>query len=208
MISSPSADYSLSEFSVIFHLHHIRFHYGETCGGVWGRDIYYHTPKPADGILLLMVRALDSILHETGSERDARSRPLLMAIREQLRHELELAASRTSSPCHPVLLRVRGFLENNFHCGINCSTVCDELNINRSYASTLFHHEFGISMSDYLLHLRMNAAKFLLSSRQELKIAEIADYCGFQDPNYFIRVFRQQTEMTPGKYRDLHKPKN
>ncbi|MGA7882731.1 MAG: helix-turn-helix transcriptional regulator [Terrimicrobiaceae bacterium] len=47
---------------------------------------------------------------------------------------------------------------------------------------------------------RMQLAKDLLNDPQR-NIAEIGWACGFNAPSYFIRVFRQQTGVTPRTYR-------
>ena len=47
----------------------------------------------------------------------------------------------------------------------------------------------------------MEHAKLLLTS-PEISIGEIADLCGYSSANYFIRVFRSNTLLTPMKYRE------
>jgi transcriptional regulator GlxA family with amidase domain len=43
------------------------------------------------------------------------------------------------------------------------------------------------------------ASDYLLDSN--LTIEQIAQKCGFSDPDYFRRVFRQHTGISPGDYR-------
>lgn len=190
----------VDSFSVIFHLHHVRILYGINRNGV-PVNFYYHTPKPAGGTLLLLVRALDSVVREVGCPREERCRPLLQALMRQLYYEVERSGKEAAAIRNPLSVRIKNFMDHNYQANINCSTVCDILKINRSYASTIFREDFGITMIDYLLRLRMDAAKFLLGSEQKLKIDDIANYCGFDDVCYFIRVFRQQTGLTPAKFR-------
>lgn len=57
-------------------------------------------------------------------------------------------------------------------------------------------------MSEYITSLRMEHAKLLLTS-PEISIGEIADLCGYSSANYFIRVFRSNTLLTPMKYREV-----
>ena len=97
--------------------------------------------------------------------------------------------------------KIKYHLECNFFKFINCSVICDELGVNRSYASQIFHRNFGMTMSDYLLDLRLDAAKKMLSSPDDLKICDIARLCGFQDSGYFSRIFRKHTNFTPLEYR-------
>lgn len=187
--------------SIIFHLHHIRLHYCHFDRNRPLANFYYHTPKPAEGVLLHLMKALDIIINESGPFREERCRSLLEAVGTQLYHELEKSLLQDDTQSHAVSRQIKGYLDHNFTCNINCSLVCEALGINRSYGSTVFHSDFGVSMANYLLKLRMDAARHLLSSEHKLKIEEISRFCAFQDTGYFIRVFRQETGMTPGEYR-------
>lgn len=188
--------------SIIFHMHHIRLNYCHFKDGKTLTNIYYHTPEPANGALLRMSQALDAVIHDSagGTTRDARSLPLIEAIAAQLYCELE--GSSRQVPRNPQSQRLKDYLDHNFHRPINCSTVCDDLGINRTYGSMIFHADFGITMMEYLLRLRLDAAKFLLNSQHDLKVEEIARFCAFQSSGYFIRVFRSRFGLTPGEFRD------
>ena len=41
-----------------------------------------------------------------------------------------------------------------------------------------------------------------------MPIAEIACAVGFDDQSYFTRIFKKQTSMAPGKYREQRSQKN
>lgn len=76
----------------------------------------------------------------------------------------------------------------------------------RSFLSTrqlerLFHQFFQTTPSQYLNDKRISRAKELLASDINLNINQIAENCGFNDSNYFSRVFRKQTELSPREYR-------
>ena len=73
--------------------------------------------------------------------------------------------------------------------------------MNPTYVSHAFVEKTGISFSTWLRGLRMDHAKKLLTS-SKLSITEIASMSGYNDTSQFIRIFRQETGMTPKKYRD------
>jgi len=52
----------------------------------------------------------------------------------------------------------------------------------------------------FLLHTRLERARYLLDD-SDLSIKQIAHACGFADPNYFSRIFRQRHGQSPGAYR-------
>lgn len=49
--------------------------------------------------------------------------------------------------------------------------------------------------------MRIQKAQNLLSEQPNLSVAEIAYACGFSTPQYFNRVFKEQTGYTPAEYR-------
>lgn len=75
-----------------------------------------------------------------------------------------------------------------------------QLGIHRSSLTRIFNAALGIAPGDYLAGMRLQNAKSLLKETT-LPIAEIARQCGYDDANYFSRLFRQRCGMTPKAYR-------
>ena len=195
----PQATYG--GFSIVFHTHHIRLHYVRFEKGEIAENIYCYTDKPCDGALQMMCQALDIAIHNIESNRDEICRPLAEALVNQLYSELLQSFHSAMDETSQLARKIKYHLECNFSENINCSLICDELGINRSYASQIFHRNFGITMNDYLFDLRIAAAKKLLTSSDRLKIADIAELCGFQDSGYFSRAFRRKMKCTPLEFR-------
>jgi AraC-like DNA-binding protein len=69
---------------------------------------------------------------------------------------------------------------------------------------SLFRKEFkrytGFSPVQYQIQLRIQKSKNLLSTTN-LPVKEIAHQLGFESNNYFSRIFRQKTGMTPSDFR-------
>jgi AraC-like DNA-binding protein len=74
------------------------------------------------------------------------------------------------------------------------------LGCSADYLSRRFREERGITLTAWITRERMDTAKDLLADPQR-NVAEICWACGFNAPSYFIRVFRQQTGITPRAYR-------
>lgn len=66
-----------------------------------------------------------------------------------------------------------------------------------------FKREMGVSPSQYIVDLRINKAKELLVSTRQ-PVSAIAQQIGYADTSAFIRKFRQQTGVTPGKFREWY----
>ncbi|MEI3004644.1 MAG: helix-turn-helix transcriptional regulator [Victivallales bacterium] len=80
--------------------------------------------------------------------------------------------------------------------------VAERLRITPNHLTKLFRHEMGMSALDYVQNLRLRHAAELLRENS-LNIQEIALESGFEDPNYFTRLFRQRHGMTPTRFRRI-----
>lgn len=56
---------------------------------------------------------------------------------------------------------------------------------------------------DYLTGMRVEKAKELLTG-SNLKIKEVCERLGYSNINYFIKVFKDATGVTPGDYRRMN----
>lgn len=77
------------------------------------------------------------------------------------------------------------------------------LNVSKSYFSSAFKARTGRTFVEYLTAVRMDRAKFLLSSTS-LCTYEIAEQTGFSDPHYFSVTFKRCVGLTPRDYREAN----
>ena len=75
------------------------------------------------------------------------------------------------------------------------------MHLNTSYFSTLFKKFVGKGFNDYIIELRLAHVKENLATTSD-KIKNIAAAEGFNDYQYFIKVFKKNTGLTPGQYRE------
>lgn len=59
----------------------------------------------------------------------------------------------------------------------------------------------GTTPAQYILHLRLEQSRVLLTEHSEWPIIEVAECCGFSDQPNFTRVFRRVYGITPGAAR-------
>lgn len=76
----------------------------------------------------------------------------------------------------------------------------EALNVNASYLSTLFKKETGLTLTDYVNRKRVEHAIYLLNST-DLPISAVGQRCGIQDDNYFTKIFKKYTTITPKQFR-------
>ena len=84
---------------------------------------------------------------------------------------------------------------------LSLKAIAAQLNVNPSYLSNLFHKECGCTLTEFVNRQRVEKAAFLLS-KGNLLVQDVAAECGIQDANYFIKLFKKYTGMTPNRYRE------
>lgn len=100
----------------------------------------------------------------------------------------------------PVIRKVVDYISGSFNSTITLKAMADQFGINSSYLSTLFKKETGKSFTEYIMETRMTFAMQLLL-QTDLPISAIAVECGIPDNNYFARIFKARTGMSPLQYR-------
>lgn len=100
---------------------------------------------------------------------------------------------------------VRNLIESSFaDPDLSVERLAEKLNMHRGSLSRAFSKAYGTSISDYIIHTRLQAAMTMLKE-SSLSIREIAEYCGFSSGNYFAKVFSAKTSFTPKDFRDKYK---
>lgn len=78
--------------------------------------------------------------------------------------------------------------------------VAAALGITSNYLSNVFSKHHGVPFKRYLQQFRIQKAqKTLLET--DFSISEVAIMNGFEDPNYFAKIFKEYTSQSPNRYR-------
>ena len=96
------------------------------------------------------------------------------------------------------------FVKNNYSKGIMVNDIAKHLCVSRSYLYILFNNTLGISPKDYLSNFKITKASELLKLT-DYSIEEIANSCGYKNPEVFSAIFKTKFELTPTKYRAAHR---
>jgi len=123
-------------------------------------------------------------------------RSILEAMQNLLRHW------RDEASLMPQLIRFRDQLYA--HIGdihFDLSAAIASSGYSPSHLRRLFREQYGCSPVQYFNQLKVQLAKEeLLRSASVQSIGQIAHRCGFSDPYYFSRVFKQVTGQTPSQF--------
>jgi two-component system response regulator YesN len=93
------------------------------------------------------------------------------------------------------------YIENNFADRELClEDVAHHIDRNPAYVSHLISHKQGISFRQLLTDIRLREAKRLLTETN-MSVQEIAYKTGFNNSNYFSRMFKEKTGISPRTFR-------
>ncbi len=108
--------------------------------------------------------------------------------------------SNNSSKKNILFVQALQFIRNNYETDIQISELADSLAIDRTYLHRLFKQELNMSPKEYLTEVRIRKAKELLTNT-DYPINTIAQSVGYEDPQQFSKVFKQNTNLTPSSFR-------
>lgn len=96
----------------------------------------------------------------------------------------------------------RNQIITSFASDISASSIARALGCNTDYLGRVYKLSFNTTITEDINSTRLNYAKKMLLSGK-MRIEEIMDASGFNDPAYFRRSFRKKFNMTPGRFRKV-----
>ncbi|MFV0502412.1 MAG: helix-turn-helix transcriptional regulator [Lachnospirales bacterium] len=101
-----------------------------------------------------------------------------------------------------ILEKVKRYIEDNyFNEDLSTSVLSSYYNVSLGYLSTMYKKKYGISISSYILNLRLVRSRELLLSTS-LTVGRISLLCGFKSASYFMRSFKKKFGSTPSQLRE------
>jgi AraC-like DNA-binding protein len=97
-------------------------------------------------------------------------------------------------------LKAKNYIDQNYAEINGLDKICAYLHISKYYLSHLFKEYHGQSPLQYAIFKKMELAKKLLRDTK-LLVREVALKCGYEDTNYFCKVFKSLSKKTPSQYR-------
>ena len=100
----------------------------------------------------------------------------------------------------PLTLKIMKYIRENMDKKVTLDDITRLTFFSSVYCDTVFKREVGRSIIDYLIDIRVDEAKKLLLEGS-LGLKKISELVGFNDYNYFSRVFKSRTGYPPSAYR-------
>lgn len=112
---------------------------------------------------------------------------------------LEQANIQKESTNSPHIRQALQIIKKRYREDISQQSVAAEIGISNSYLSSLFNQEIKKGFNEYLSEIRVEKAKQLIRGGND-NFQEVVVSCGFYSYNYFFKVFKKKTGMTPKEY--------
>lgn len=96
--------------------------------------------------------------------------------------------------------QIHQYIEKSYYEDITLTALAEEYHIDASYLSRIFSQKYGETIIAFLTRIRMEQAVKLMKDTDK-KLETISFLVGYDDYNYFSRVFRKKIGISPSEYR-------
>jgi AraC-like DNA-binding protein len=167
-------------------------------GGQPGDPRCYHTATPLSGAGIHLIAALSELSRKPPDPRLDNSifNALLRVVRDHIAADSPVPATQGLRSWR----RAMEYLHDHYSSPLTRESTARALDLHPNYVSYLFRSFGGQSFHNTLEGLRLERSRHLLRN-SDLKIAGIAQLCGYSATSYFIRTFRGKFGVTPNQYR-------
>ncbi len=110
---------------------------------------------------------------------------------------------KKTKPVHDITRSVmEEYVTENFKKKPSLAKLSRLVHLSEKHTARIFLREFGVPFKKYILGIRMELAKHLLSATA-MSVEEIAECTGYGTYNGFYRLFVSETGISPLKYRSM-----
>lgn len=99
-----------------------------------------------------------------------------------------------------IVATIREYIDKNYSQNLNISMFSNKYYFSKEYLSKVFKAKYDFGIYEYVLKVRMERARELLSD-ENMKVQLISDRLGYTDSNYFSKAFRNYYGITPSQFR-------
>jgi len=106
-----------------------------------------------------------------------------------------------------LVTEIRDLIRTHTEEGLRISDICASLGYSKSYLSRLFKEQTGETIAGYATREKIKRAKLMIREG-EWNFTQISDRLSFDNPQYFSRVFKRVTGMSPTEFKQSLKYHN
>jgi AraC-like DNA-binding protein len=117
-------------------------------------------------------------------------------VRRFVLQAFDLAQAKQSD----VVFKTTNYIKRNCAEKLSLDSLAREVFLSKSYLSSVFKKETGMSLTVYINKVRVEKSKKLLLE-DNASLSCISSQCGFKDQSYFTKVFKRETGISPKRFR-------
>lgn len=99
--------------------------------------------------------------------------------------------------------QIQDYLEEHYTEEANLEKIAEKIELTSAYISTIFKKETGMTITNYLIKIRLEKAKQMIRDTN-MTITEIAYAVGYVDTRYFSKLFIKNVGIKPVEYRKFY----
>lgn len=179
--------------SIIFLTAYDDFNYAKKAFGVRALD-YLLKPGSDEELVAVLEEALQ-LAQEEIQEQMSTQQP------RSMQQDEDMEKIHENVRIHAVAESIGSYMKENYQRDLSLQDVAGFMGYSDAYFCKIFKQCFDKNFTAYLTEFRVDMAKKLLAD-VTVNIKDICVQVGFRDSNYFARVFKRNTGMTPSEYRN------
>ena len=194
-------------------IRHLLASYGAALSGSYGGDM--GKIKNAIFELLVNVRNITTEIDCNYQNDEFSSAFSVLSAADSMEAVLDFAMKRceecatdvmqfSQSRENPIIKKAEDYIGKHMAGDLSLEEVAEAINVSPSYLSRMFKDVRGENYINYLTDMRLARARELLKNPRT-PIKEISAEVGFNDQNYFSRIFKNKFGMTPTEFRNVAK---
>jgi len=102
-----------------------------------------------------------------------------------------------------VVFKTTNYIKRNCAEKLSLDSLAREVFLSKSYLSSIFKKETGVSLTAYITKVRVEKSKKMLLE-DNASLSHISSQCGFKDQSYFTKVFKKETGVSPKRFRNSY----
>lgn len=125
---------------------------------------------------------------------------LLVYLKSIVKKSLRKVTSFGKTQLPQELIKIINYIDQNVDKDLSAGKLAENLFLSTGYFCKLFKKHLQVSLTEYVLNLRIAKAKKLLSDT-DLTIEKVSENTGFSSANYFSLIFKKKTGVSPLNFR-------
>lgn len=126
---------------------------------------------------------------------------LIFLLRKTTKADRLVSFPQKGSQADALVEAIKQYLSQRVEQTVRIEDICNEFDYSRSFLNKRFQVETGQSLAFYFTALKIEEAKRLIRE-SDLNFTQISERLSFDNPQYFSRVFKKRTGMTPTEFKN------